>query len=128
MTYVDGFVIPVPEGKLDAYREMAAHAGKIWMEHGALSYKECVLEDAKPTMPDDAPDGCKITSFHELANTTEGETVIFAFIVYESRAHRDDVNAKVMADPRMGEGCDMNNLPFDPARMTYGGFEALVDL
>lgn len=128
MTYVDGFVLPVPEGKIDAYREMAESAGKIWMEHGALQYKECVLEDAKPEMPEDAPETCKITPFGDLAGTKDGETVIFAFIVYKSREHRDEVNKKVMADPRMKGACDENNMPFDPSRMTYGGFKALVDL
>lgn len=128
MTYVDGFVLPVPEGKLDAYRKMAEKAGKIWIEHGALSYKECVLEDAEPKIPEDAPESCKLTPFRDLAGTKEGETVIFAFIVYKSRAHRDAVNGKVMADPRMQEVCDENNMPFDPSRMTYGGFEAMVDL
>lgn len=128
MTYVDGFVLPVPEGKIDAYRQMAESAGKIWMEHGALQYKECVLEDAKPEMPEDAPEACKITPFGELAGTKDGETVIFAFIVYKSREHRDEVNKKVMADPRMKDACDENNMPFDPSRMTYGGFKALVDL
>nr|WP_281720730.1 DUF1428 domain-containing protein [Nitrosomonas nitrosa] len=126
MTYVDGFVLPVPEGKIDAYRKMAESAGKIWMEHGALSYKECVLEDAEPEMPEDAPEVCKMTPFRNLARTQDGETVIFAFIVYTSRAHRDEVNKKVMADPRMK--CDEKNMPFDPSRMTYGGFNAIVDL
>lgn len=98
------------------------------MEHGALQYKECVLEDAKPEMPEDAPETCKITPFGKLAETKDGETVIFAFIVYKSREHRDEVNKKVMADPRMQEACDENNMPFDPSRMAYGGFKALVDL
>ena len=108
MTYVDGFVIPVPEGKVEAYKDMASKAGVIWKDHGALLYKECVLEDGEPAMPDDAPEVCKITPFRTLANAKDGETVIFAFIVYESRAHRDDVNGKVMADPRMNDMCDMN--------------------
>lgn len=128
MSYVDGFVLPVPEGKIEAYREMAEMAGKIWMEHGALSYKECVLEDAEPEMPSDAPEDFKLTPFRNLAAAKSGETVIFAFILYKSRAHRDEVNEKVMADPRMKETCDQNNMPFDPSRMAYGGFETLVDL
>lgn len=126
MTYVDGFVIPIPESKIDSYCEIAQMAGKLWMEHGALSYKECVLEDAEPATPEDAPENCKITPFRKLAATKGGETVIFAFITYKSRAHRDEVNAKVMADPRMQ--CDINNLPFDPSRMSAGGFKAIVDL
>lgn len=128
MTYVDGFVLPVPEGKLEAYRDMAEKAGKIWIEHGALSYKECVLEDAEPEMPEDAPELCKITPFRDLARAKDGETVIFAFITYKSRKHRDEVNKNVMADPRMKEACDENNMPFDPSRMSYGGFKAIVDL
>ena len=127
MSYVDGFVLPVPEGKIDAYRAMAEKAGKIWKEHGALIYKECVLEDAKPEMPEDAPEACKITPFRDLAGAKSGETVIFAFIVYKSRAHRDEVNGKVMADPRMNGICDENNMPFDPSRMAYGGFKAIVE-
>lgn len=125
MTYVDGFVIPVPEGKIEAYREMAESAGKIWMDHGALIYKECVLEDGEPEMPEDAPETCKITPFRNLAGAKDGETVIFAFITYKSREHRDEVNKKVMSDPRLQ--CDENNVPFDPARMAYGGFKAIVD-
>ena len=129
MTYVDGFVLPIPEGKIDAYQKMAQGAGEIWMDHGALSYKECVMEDGKPQMPEDAPEGCKITTFGELADIKDGETVVFAFILYKSREHRDEVNKKVMADPRMADICpDMNNMPFDPGRMSFGGFRAIVDL
>ena len=129
MTYVDGFVLPIAEERIDEYNAMAAGAGKIWMEHGALSYKEYVLEDAEPGLPDDAPPECKITYFRDLAGAKKGETVVFAFITYESREHRDAVNAKVMSDPRMAETCpDMNNMPFDPVRMTFGGFKAIVDL
>lgn len=129
MTYVDGFVLPIPEGKIDDYKAMASAAGKIWMEHGALSCKECILEDAEPGMPDDAPPECKFTYFHDLADAKKGETVVFAFITYKSREHRDTVNAKVMNDPRMAEACpDMASMPFDPGRMTFGGFKAIVDL
>lgn len=116
------------KAKLTLIEKWQKAAGKIWIEHGALQYKECVLEDAKPAMPEDAPETCKITPFGELAGTKDGETVIFAFIVYKSREHRDEVNKKVMADPRMQEACDENNMPFDPSRMAYGGFKALVDL
>lgn len=126
MTYVDGFIIPVPKGKIDAYREMAENAGKIWMAHGALSYKECVLEDAEPELPEDAPEAFKLRLFPGLVGAKSGETVIFAFIIFKSRTHRDEVNKKVMADSRMK--CDDNDMPFDPSRMAYGGFEALVDL
>ncbi len=120
MTYVDGFVLPVPEGKINEYKKMAAHAGKIWMEHGALAYKECVAED----MEDKG--FCK--TFPDAFKTKKGETVVFAYIVYKSREHRDEVNKKVMADERMNEACDADNMPFDCKRMAYGGFKALVDL
>jgi uncharacterized protein YbaA (DUF1428 family) len=107
---------------------MAEKAGKIWMEHGALQYKECVLEDAEPETPEDAPENCKLTPFPDLACLKAGETIIFGFIVYQSRKHRDEVNGKVMADPRMKEVCDEQNMPFDPSRMSFGGFKAIVDL
>lgn len=128
MSYVDGFVIPIPVGQVEAYREMAEKAGKIWMEHGALLYKECVLEDSKPAMPEDAPEHCKNIGFEALAQINSGETVLFSFIVYQSRAHRDEVNAKVMSDARMNGICDPNNMPFDPSRITFGGFKAIVDM
>lgn len=117
--YVDGFVIPVPKKKLAAYRRIAAKAGKIWKEHGALEYMECVGDDLKPTWSK--------TSFPKLAKTKAAETVLFSFIVYQSRAHRDRVNAKVMKDPRMAAMCDPKNTPFDVNRMAYGGFKAIVD-
>ena len=116
--YVDGFVIPIPKRQVAAYRRMAAKAGKIWMEHGALQYVECVGEDLKVKMG---------KPFPRLARTKAGETVVFSWIVYKSRAHRDKVNAKVMKDPRLSSmGPDV--MPFDPKHMTYGGFEAIVDL
>lgn len=115
MAYVDGFVIPIPKKNVQAYRAMARKAGKIWREHGALEYRECVGDDL------DIKFG---TPFSRLTKTKPGETVIFAWIVYKSRAHRDRVNAKVMKDPRMTEPPSM---PFDPKRMTYGGFKVLVD-
>ncbi len=118
MSYVDGFVLPVPEGKLEEYRKMAETAGVVWKEHGALAYKECLLEDV--TENDFS------TTFPAMAGVKAGETVIFAFIVYNSRAHRDEVNAKVMVDPRIK--CDPENMPFDCKRMAYGGFSAIVDL
>ena len=117
MSYVDGFVLPVKD--VDAYRKMASKAGKIWMEHGALGYKECVGDDMNPAFG---------VPFPKISKAKEGETVVFAFIIYKSRAHRDKVNAKVMKDPRMGEGCDPKNMPFDMKRMVYGGFKTLVDL
>lgn len=128
MTYVDGFVLPVPEGRLEDYRKMAQVAGEVWMEHGALAFKECRLEDAVPDMPDDAPKDMIPATFTQMAGLKEGETVMFSFIIFKSRAHRDEVNAKVMADPRLKESCDPNNMPFDCRRMSWGGFEAIVDL
>lgn len=118
--YVDGFVLPVPKSKLADYQAMAEKASKVWLEHGALDYRECVAEDTE------AKD---LVSFPDLARTQEGETVVFAYIVYESREHRDEVNAKVMADPRTQEMCPAVNggeMPFDCKRMAYGGFKTIV--
>lgn len=117
MTYVDGFVLPVPEDKIDAYRAMAQNAGKIWIEHGALQYKECIAEDNT--------DQGFCMPFPKAFPVKQGETVIFAFVVYESREHRDEVNKKVMADERLK--CDPNDMPFDAKRMAYGGFETIVE-
>lgn len=117
--YVDGFVVPVPTEQLDAYRRLARKAGKVWREHGALQYVECVADDVKPG---------KSTSFPQSVKLKAGETVVFAWIVYKSRSHRDRVNKKVMADPRLAEQMDMKSLPFDAKRMYWGGFKQLVDL
>ena len=122
MAYVDGFVIPVPKNKLDAYRRMSRKAGKVWREHGALEYKECVA--------DDAPKG-KVTSFPQSVKLKKGETVVFSWITYKSRAHRDSVNKKVMKDARLADMMgpeNMKNMPFDAQRMIYGGFKVAVDL
>jgi uncharacterized protein YbaA (DUF1428 family) len=119
MSYVDGYVLPVPAKNIDAYKKMASKAGKVWLEHGALSYKECVADDMHPEFG---------VPFSKNMKLKEGETVVFAFVVFKSRAHRDRVNAKVMKDPRLCEGVDMNNMPFDCKRMVYGGFKTLVDL
>lgn len=119
MPYVDGFVLPLPEKNVDAYREVARKCGAIWREHGALEFRECIAEDVKPG---------KLTSFPQSVNLEPGETVIFSWIVYESRAKRDEVNDKVMKDPRMAEMMDPATMPFDGKRMIYGGFEVLVDL
>jgi uncharacterized protein YbaA (DUF1428 family) len=118
MRYVDGYVVPVPKKKLEAYRRMAQKAGKVWREHGALELVECVADDVKPG---------KLTSFPQSVKLKKGETVVFSYIVYKSRAHRDRVNAKVMKDPRLAKMCDPKNMPFDVKRMTYGGFKILVD-
>jgi uncharacterized protein YbaA (DUF1428 family) len=117
MSYVDGFVVPVPTKNLAAYRKMARKAGKIWREHGALDYKECVADDVKPG---------KVTSFPQSVNLKKGETVFFSWIVYKSRAQRDRVNAKVMADPRLKDMMDPKKLPFDGMRMFWGGFKVFV--
>jgi uncharacterized protein YbaA (DUF1428 family) len=117
MRYADGFVLAVPKKKLQAYRRMARKASRIWREHGALDYKECVGDDLGVKMG---------VPFPRLAKVKNGETVVFAWISYKSRAHRDRVNAKVMKDPRVAKMCDPNDMPFDMKRMTYGGFKVLV--
>jgi len=119
MAYVDGFVVPVPRQKLDAYRDMAQKAGKIWRELGALQFRECVADDVKSG---------EVTSFPQSVKLEDDEVVVFSWIVYESRAKRDEVNEKVMKDPRMKDMMDPKEMPFDGKRMIYGGFEMLVDL
>lgn len=118
MTYVDGFVIPIPKKNIDAYKHIAKIAGKVWRDHGALDYKECVIEDPK------AP---KMVRFTQMVDVKRGETVLFSFIVYKSRAHRDKVNKKVMADERMLKMMDDKDHPFDYTRMAYGGFMTIVE-
>jgi len=117
--YVDGFVLPVPKKNLAAYIRMAKKASKLWKEHGALEYKECVGDDldVKMALP-----------FPKAIKTKPGETVVFSYIVYKSRAHRDKVNAKIMKDPRIAALCDPKKMPFDPGRMLYGGFKAVVEV
>ncbi|MDF3056039.1 MAG: uncharacterized protein K0R17_254 [Rariglobus sp.] len=117
--YVDGFVIPIPKKKIDAYRRMAAKACKIWREYGALDYKECVGDDLNSKMALPFPKGIK---------TKAGETVVFSWITYKSKAHRDSVNVKIMKDPRIAAMCDPNDMPFDCKRMLYGGFKVMVSL
>ena len=119
MAYVDGFVLPVPKKKLGAYRRMARKAGRVWMEHGALQFRECVADDVKPG---------KLTSFPQSVKLKPGETVFFSFIVYKSRRDRDRVNKKVMSDKRITGSMDAKSMPFDARRMIYGGFRILVDL
>ena len=116
--YVDGYVIPVPEENLDAYRRMARKAGKIWREHGALEYRECVGEDLQVKMG---------VPFRRIVKAKPGETVIFSWIVFRSRADRDRVNARVMKDPRIENMMDPQDMPFDVKRMVYGGFKVLVE-
>src|SRR6266481_8853197 len=117
MPYVDGFIVPIPKKNLAAYRRLAQKAGKIWREHGALDYREWVAEDVKVG---------KLTSFPRSVKLKPGETVIFSWITYKSRAQRDKINAKVMADTRFKSMMDLKSLPFDAKRMIYGGFESLV--
>ena len=116
MPYVDGFILALPKDKVEAYREIATLAGKIWMEYGALSYVE--------TIGDDVPYG-ELTSFPRAVQATDDEIVVFSWITYASREARDEINAKVMADPRL-KGPDQ--MPFDGKRMIYGGFKSLVEL
>ena len=118
MAYIDGFVLPLPRANLAAYRRLARKAGKIWREHGALEYRECIADDVQPG---------KLTSFPQSVKLKPDEVVIFAYVVYKSRAQRDRVNAKVMSDPRLA-GMDAKSLPFDGKRMFWGGFKPLVSL
>jgi uncharacterized protein YbaA (DUF1428 family) len=117
MSYVDGFLIPVPKKSVAAYRKIAKLAAKVWREHGALDYKECVGDDL------DTKFGIPFT---KLAKAKPNETIIFAYIVFKSRAHRDRVNAKVMKDPRMNS-FDPSSMPFDIKRMSVGGFKTIVE-
>jgi uncharacterized protein YbaA (DUF1428 family) len=119
MSYIDGYVLPVPKKNLAQYRRMATKAGKIWREHGALEYHECVADDVKPG---------KSTSFPQAVKLKPGEVVLFSWIVYKSRAQRDAVNKKVMSDPRLAFMMDPKSLPFDGKRMFWGGFKPLVEL
>ena len=119
MAYVDGFVVPVPKRKLQAYRRMAQKAGKVWREYGALEYRECVADDVK---------WGKRTSFPRSVKQKSGETVMFSYIVYKSKSDRDRVMAKVMKDKRLAAMMDPKKMPFDDKRMIYGGFKLLVDL
>lgn len=117
--YVDGFVLPVPQKNLEAYRRLARKAGKIWKEHGALDYIECVADDVKPG---------KSTSFPQAVKLKPDEVVVFSWIVYTSRAARDRINAKVMKDPRLASMMDPSKMVFDGKRMFWGGFKTIVEL
>ena len=117
--YADGFLVVVPKKKLDAYRRISQKAGKVWKDYGAIEYIEAVGDDLKVKWG---------RPFAKLAKPRPGETVIFSWILYKSRAHRDRVNAKVMKDPRLGKEMDPKTMPFDMKRMTYGGFRVLVDM
>jgi uncharacterized protein YbaA (DUF1428 family) len=119
MAYIDGFVIPVPKDKIDAYREMARRCGEVWREHGALSFRECVADDVKPG---------QLTSFPQSVKLEDNEVVIFSWIEFASRAERDAINDKVMKDARVADLMKPEAMPFDGKRMIYGGFESMVDL
>ncbi len=118
MRYVDGFVLPVPKKNLKLYRSIAQKAGKIWREHGALQYVEAVGDDLEVKFG---------VSFTRTIKLKRGETVVFSWIVYKSRKHRDQVNSKVMKDPRLAKMMEKGAMPFDIKRMVYGGFKFLVD-
>ena len=118
MTYVDGFIVPVPKKKLGAYRSMARKASKVWREHGALQHCECVADDVKMG---------RWTSFPRSVKLKRGETVVFSWIIYKSRAHRDKVMEKVTKDPRMVKMISGKDLPFDAKRMIFGGFKMIVE-
>ena len=119
MNYVDGYVLPLPKKKIQAYRRIALKAGKIWMEHGALECKESVADDVKPG---------KLTSFPQSVKLKRGEIVVFSYIVFKSRADRDRINKKVMKDPRLAKMMDPKAMPFDAKRMFFGGFKVIVEL
>jgi uncharacterized protein YbaA (DUF1428 family) len=117
MSYVDGFVVPVPRENLAAYKKLARKAGKIWMEYGALQYTECVADDVKPG---------KVTSFPQAVKLKPDEVVVFSWIIYKSRRDRDRINKQVMADPRLA-AMDPKSMPFDGKRMFWGGFKKIVE-
>lgn len=117
--YVDGFVVPVPEANIAAYKKMSTKAGKLWKEYGALQYVECVADDVKPG---------KSTSFPQAVKLKEGEVVVFSWIVFKNRRDRDRINKQVMADPRLADMMDPKKMPFDAKRMFWGGFKSFVEL
>lgn len=118
MAYVDAYVLPLPKRNIEQYREMATRAGKIWREHGALAYRECIADDVKSG---------EVTSFPQSVQLKDDEVVVFSYVVFESRDQRDEVNALVMSDPRLADMMDPKRLPFDGKRMFWGGFEVLLD-
>jgi len=119
MAYVDGFIVPVPKKKVKAYLAMSKKASKVWKDHGAIEYRECLADDVKVG---------KWTSFPRAVKMKKDETVVFSWIVYKSRAHRDRVNGKVMKDKRLEAMFDMKNMPFDGKRMIFGGFKVALSL
>ena len=114
--YVDGFLLPIPKKNVDAYKKLARKAGKVWKEHGAIDYVECIADDVQAG---------KVTSFPQAVKLKKDEVVFFSWITYKSRRHRDAVNKKVMADPRLQP--DVNPMPFDAKRLIHGGFEVMLE-
>ncbi len=119
MAYADGFVLPVPKKNLKKYQAIARKAGKVWKRHGALEYRECIGDDLNVKFG---------VPFPRQIKCKTGETIVFSWIVYKSRKHRDQVNAKVMKDPALNAMCDPKDMPFDCNRMLYGGFKTIVDM
>ena len=119
MSYVDGYVLPVPAAKVDAYKKIARKAGKNWIEHGALQVMECIADDVKPG---------KLTSFPQAVKLKPDEVVFFSWIIYKSRRDRDRINKKVMEDPRLADMMDPKSMPFDAKRMFWGGFKPAVEI
>lgn len=133
--YVDGFLIPIKKDKIDSYTTIATKAGELWMKHGALGYYECIGEDLRPFVPEEMkdclpegadPNTATFSSFPQIADLKEDETVLFSFIIFASKEDRDEINKKVMEDPEMQEGPE--DMPFDITRMCYGGFDTIVAL
>jgi uncharacterized protein YbaA (DUF1428 family) len=119
MAYVDGFVVPVPKKSMKAYEKMSRKAGKVWLDHGAIDYHECVADDVSVG---------KLTSFPRSVKLKKNETVVFSWITYKSRKHRDTVMGKVMKDKRIADMMDPKKMPFDARRMFWGGFKTFIDL
>lgn len=129
MSYVDGFVIPISKTKVKAYLKMATDAGKIWKKHGALQYFECIGEDLNPKIPQEMPADMKGKTFPEMSKATAKETVIFSFIVFKSRKHRDTVNKKVMKEmDEKYKDHSFTEMPFDMKKVAYGGFKTIVKM
>jgi uncharacterized protein YbaA (DUF1428 family) len=123
MKYVDGYVLVIPKNKMKAYRKMAADGGKIWKKHGALEYFECIGDDMNPSMG-----GMKLLTFPKMAKAKSNEAVVFSFIIYKSKQHRNSVNAKVMKEMMNDPKNKDESMPFDMKRMAYGGFSSFVNL
>lgn len=127
MAYVDGYVLSIPTAKLADYQKMATLGGETWMKHGALAYYECAGDDLSPASPEHEGEFGQMRNFADVAAAGPDDTVVFSFIVFRDRAHRDEVNARVMSDPAMGpEAFEGQEMPFDMTKMAYGGFKPFV--